>query len=218
MSETLSENRRDSSAGSLDRGRARKIDPADKRERILRAAREVFAEKRFEDAAVSEIVRRAGVAQGTFYRYFPSKTLLVSALAEEIQTDVVTAIEGVLGQEEQKAIPDMLEPLIRAAYRAMEQYRDVLGIIDTETLLFGASSEAQKRREPYYRLLSSLIERDQERGRVDPAMDPYVAARLMGSVMDRLARDCFVDRPGIPLERYIAETVGFLRRALGAQT
>jgi len=38
---------------------------------LLAAARAILAEKGLEAATVSEIVARAGVAQGTFYLYFP---------------------------------------------------------------------------------------------------------------------------------------------------
>ncbi len=38
---------------------------------LLATARDILAEKGFEATTVSEIVARAGVAQGTFYLYFP---------------------------------------------------------------------------------------------------------------------------------------------------
>lgn len=190
----------------------RRLDPIDKQERILRAAREVFAEKSFEEASVSEIVKKAGVAQGTFYRYFPSKIHLVGALAERVNGELVAEIEAVLG--EGQPLAETLGPLVRTASRVMERNRDVLTVVNIEALLLRASSEAETRREPYYRLLASVIERDKERGRLDPEIDPNVAARLAGSVMDRLAKDV-ADNGGVPRERYLIQAIAFLRRALG---
>src|SRR6266571_5021245 len=43
------------------------------RRRILDAAEEVFGEFGYYEASISEITRRAGIAQGTFYIYFHSK-------------------------------------------------------------------------------------------------------------------------------------------------
>src|SRR3982751_4883935 len=53
--------------------------PAPKRDSILRAAIDVFAERGFFNAQVADVARAAGVAAGTVYLYFRSKDdLLVS--------------------------------------------------------------------------------------------------------------------------------------------
>ncbi|QLJ02924.1 TetR/AcrR family transcriptional regulator [Streptomyces sp. NEAU-sy36] len=62
------------------RGRQREADRND--ERVLRAAREVFAELGW-DAPVSEIARRAGVGMGSLYRRYPAKEDLAQALRVE---------------------------------------------------------------------------------------------------------------------------------------
>lgn len=51
-------------------------------ERILRAAIEVIAERGFRGAATSEIARRAGVAEGTIFRHFKTKQLLLTHIVE----------------------------------------------------------------------------------------------------------------------------------------
>jgi AcrR family transcriptional regulator len=53
---------------------------SDKRECILSAALELFAEKGFHGTAVPEIAQKAGVAAGTIYRYFESKEAMVNAV------------------------------------------------------------------------------------------------------------------------------------------
>jgi AcrR family transcriptional regulator len=54
------------------------------RRRILDAAEEVFGELGYYEASVSEITRHAGVAQGTFYIYFPSKRAIFIELIEDM--------------------------------------------------------------------------------------------------------------------------------------
>ena len=49
---------------------------------ILEAAREVFCERGYEDAAMAEIAARAGVVEGTIYKYFESKRDLVFKVME----------------------------------------------------------------------------------------------------------------------------------------
>ncbi len=70
-------------------------DKADKREAILDAALDLFAERGFHGTAVPAVAERAQVGAGTIYRYFASKEALVndvyqrwkSALCESIIAD-----------------------------------------------------------------------------------------------------------------------------------
>jgi AcrR family transcriptional regulator len=53
------------------------------RQKVLEAAEQVFGEKGYHSASVTEITRAAGVAQGTFYLYFDNKRDLMCAVVEE---------------------------------------------------------------------------------------------------------------------------------------
>ena len=52
------------------------------RERILKTAYDLFAQRGIRDVGVDEIIERAGVAKATLYRHFPSKDALVLAFLE----------------------------------------------------------------------------------------------------------------------------------------
>ncbi|MHB8066249.1 MAG: TetR/AcrR family transcriptional regulator, partial [Ruminiclostridium sp.] len=49
------------------------LDLPDKEKRILEAAIQISNEKGFSSATTSEIAKRAGVAEGTIFRYFKTK-------------------------------------------------------------------------------------------------------------------------------------------------
>jgi AcrR family transcriptional regulator len=53
------------------------------REKVLAAARAVFAEDGV-DAQMDDVARRAGLGIGTVYRHFPTKELLLYALTDEL--------------------------------------------------------------------------------------------------------------------------------------
>ncbi|PCC75791.1 transcriptional regulator, TetR family [Nannocystis exedens] len=61
-------------------------------ERIVRAAIEVIAERGFRGAATSEIARRAGVAEGTIFRHFKTKQLLLDHILEPFVERVLAPI------------------------------------------------------------------------------------------------------------------------------
>ncbi|BCJ37299.1 TetR family transcriptional regulator [Actinocatenispora thailandica] len=62
------------------------------RQRILDAAEAVFVEYGYHDASVVKITETAGVAQGTFYIYFPGKHELFAELVDDLNRRVRRAM------------------------------------------------------------------------------------------------------------------------------
>src|SRR5437764_12941546 len=64
-----------------------------KRERILRAAVDVFAEFGYFNAKVSQIAKAAGVADGTIYLYFDGKEDLLITIFREHTRNYLASLE-----------------------------------------------------------------------------------------------------------------------------
>jgi len=75
------------------------------RERLLRAAETVFAEKGYDGAHLADIAKEAGCSVGAVYFRFKDKSALFSAIAEsfveEARIGLATLIEGRAGKPEQ---------------------------------------------------------------------------------------------------------------------
>lgn len=80
---------------------------------ILDAARECFREKGYDNATIRDIVRRTGLAAGTFYNYFSSKQDIFAALL----TDFLTNLNDSLTRYRRTA--DTTEDFIHYAYLAL---------------------------------------------------------------------------------------------------
>lgn len=65
----------------------------ERRERVLRAAAEVFAEKGMEKATLDEVAERAGVGKGTIYRRVGKKEELINFLLKEAAHLLFDAIQ-----------------------------------------------------------------------------------------------------------------------------
>lgn len=65
----------------------------DTKKRILRAAKEIFSEKSYHTATVTEITERAGVAKGTLYWYFPGKAQLFIGMMEDVFLSLFAQVE-----------------------------------------------------------------------------------------------------------------------------
>lgn len=69
-------------------GGKRERTKAHNRAAILDAAREVFTEIGYGAASVRDVIRRADLAAGTFYNYFPDKQSVFRAVLEERTTEL----------------------------------------------------------------------------------------------------------------------------------
>lgn len=92
------------------------------RERILEAAREVFAERGVR-ATLDDVATRAGVGVGTVYRRYPNKDVLIDELCEDWIDDLAGFAEDALSSRDPwKAFISFLERVeeASAANRALE--------------------------------------------------------------------------------------------------
>lgn len=81
-----------SSARELPDRRARRS--AEIRERLFRAALDLFATKGFAETTVEDITEAADVGKGTFFNYFPSKDHILLAFGEMQLAKLEAEIEG----------------------------------------------------------------------------------------------------------------------------
>jgi AcrR family transcriptional regulator len=86
------------------------------RARLLEAAEEEFGQKGFYEAQIVDITRRAGVAHGTFYTYFPSKEAIFVELVREINTQLRAQLRAAIaGLHDRRQIE-------RAGFRAFFEF------------------------------------------------------------------------------------------------
>ena len=84
------------------------------REKVLAAARAVFAEQGV-DAQMDDVARRADVGVGTVYRHFPTKEALLNALSDEVFAVVAVYVRTLL------TLDDPWEAFTRALWFGAEK-------------------------------------------------------------------------------------------------
>lgn len=80
-------------------GRHLRADAARNLDRVLAAAREVFAEQGA-DAQIDDVARRAGVGVGTVYRRFPNKEALLEAVLARRMAELDARAEEALTRDD----------------------------------------------------------------------------------------------------------------------
>lgn len=84
------------------------MDPEIRRKELMDVAEELFLENGYEKTAVSHIVKKAGVAQGTFYYYFKSKEAILDAITDKYLDILIENMENIADQENLNSIEKLL--------------------------------------------------------------------------------------------------------------
>ena len=97
-------------------------------DRILDAAEDVLGEKSFSEATLAEIVERAGVTVGAFYRRFPDKDALLHHLDQRLFAEVHHMADDVLDPARWVGTrtSDVVEEFTRIAIELHRQRRGLL--------------------------------------------------------------------------------------------
>ncbi|MDX2939565.1 TetR/AcrR family transcriptional regulator [Streptomyces ipomoeae] len=140
-----------------------RADAARNSEKILRAARAIYAESG-PDASLEEIARRAGVGIATLYRRFPNKEQLVrAALKQKITEEMSPAISRALDDSDPlRGLATLWEASVSFAARE----RGMLGAVSH------AGSLASELSAPFYEALILVARRAQIAGRVRADLVP----------------------------------------------
>ena len=135
------------------------------RQRILRAASEVFTTRGLH-ATLDDVARQAGVGVGTVYRRFPDKEALVDALFEDKLQALVTEAERAL--EAQDSWTGLVTLLERAG-AMLTGDRGLLEILMYATYGQDRVSRARARMQP---VVTRVVERAQRDGKLRADIRP----------------------------------------------
>ncbi len=189
-------------------------------ERILDAAEAVIAEKGFEKATVSEIVRRAKSSVGAMYARFNDKDALLSCLDERFYSEAIATADVAVDPERWQgaSIADIFAEVIPFLVRVYQQKAGLIralvarGISDREFAIRGARLFQHISAS----LSDLLMERRDEIGHPNPALAIDLGLRMVFDTLDQTTLAADIQRTIYPLsdqelsEELIRMLLGYL--------
>ena len=142
------------------------------RQRIVGAARGVFAEQGLE-APLNEVARRAGVGIATLYRRFPTREALIAEVFAEKMSTYAKAIAVAL------ADPDPWRGFCAFIEQACAMQADNHGFTDVLTLTFPTAAAFEAKRVAAYSGFAELIARAKVAGRLRVDFSPEDLVMLL---------------------------------------
>lgn len=199
-----------------------KQDPEIMRAKILDVAEELFSKKGYDETAVSDIVSEMGVAQGTFYYYFPSKEDCLDGMVGRILENDYRRIEEEIERTDVHAPAKLLMAYdIRIQRRVEHRVMDYLHLEENAKLFYKI---ARKRFTDFLPLFTRLVEEGVAEGHFSTDHPEATAAGIlllndMVEMMDRTP-ESFGIRPDIigPLQEQIERVLGAERGTLDGFT
>jgi AcrR family transcriptional regulator len=157
-------------------GRIAGVTAGQTRERLLRAAADVFAERGYDGTRVADIAAAAGVSNGALYAHFSSKAeLLLAALRVHGQR----VLADLLAADPARPVTELLLEV----GRDLPHRRDARGYLIVEALIAARRDRdvaGPMRRYTAERAdwLAGLIVAGQEGGELDPSLSPAALAHF----------------------------------------
>jgi AcrR family transcriptional regulator len=153
-------------------------------ERLLDAALNVFLAHGYVGARVEEITRTAGVAYGTFYHHFHSKSDVIRALADRVYREIFS--EATRESRVERPLADRVFDDILLALKAFTRRRDALRVLDDAvgadpTIAAEVRRLQQRDVDEYATIISSTPG-------YTPLGDPRIVSLLINSLGDEVAR------------------------------
>jgi AcrR family transcriptional regulator len=151
-------------------------------QRLLDAARQVIAEKGYNNVEILDITERADVSKATFYKHFPNKEACVRDLMEQGFDALVAQVMSVACDE--PISPEWVENSLQQVFQWAEENRTFLlimvgGAASTELNAFGRNYMAQV----LERTIMAEVERQDES---TPFLPPKIQAQVVTGVMIQL--------------------------------
>jgi AcrR family transcriptional regulator len=170
----------------------RKVDQAnydEKRRHILKAAQGCFQRNGFRGASIADICAAARMSPGHLYHYFDSKEAIIEALFElRLERAAATFVDLTLTPN-----VDLITTLCGWLDRRIKDVRAHGSSIGLEIRAESARNPtvakiASRADRGVRELLSRLVREGQERGQIDPGLDPDIVAAVVHSIIFGLNR------------------------------
>jgi len=189
--------------------------PPDKRARILEAAVWVFARKGYFGARVSEIARRAGIADGTIYLYFRNKEDLLVSLFDEVMSEHVQ--KGRLELEAVEGAEARLLLIARHHLRLLGGNRDLAVVFQVE---LRQSTKFMERftagwLKDYLAIIGEVLGEGQREGTFRPDVSLTLATKAFFGALDEMVTSWVLSPRDDDLVRQAAPMVDLFLRGAG---
>jgi AcrR family transcriptional regulator len=152
------------------------------REKILRSALDLFAEKGFDQVLIDEVAARAGVGKGSVYRQFSSKEELYTVAVIEGYADLGNRIAAAL--ETANSMPEAVTMIVSQIVSYFWDRLDFFELLRNPAKLPPEyENQYRRERQKLARIVSEVIAQGAKGGLIRDDLDPHLLVEsLLGMI------------------------------------
>ncbi|MDO8223889.1 hypothetical protein BSBH6_03724 [Bacillus subtilis] len=152
------------------------------RKRLLEAAANEFSNRGFYETKVSEIVKRAGLTQPSFYLYFQSKEAIFDELITNFHSRIKKLTESLLLEKglNTKDVSKRVLSAVETVFQCLDEDKDVTKIG------FFLNPEAKQMKKDLAMVLKENLEAEQRLGYFDSELDMETVAECLIGMIEHL--------------------------------
>ncbi|KIL36986.1 TetR family transcriptional regulator [Cohnella kolymensis] len=185
----------------------------DKYNAILQAAIEIISEKGLHSTSISDIVKRAGVAQGTFYLYFRSKNALIPAIAQNLISITMDKIKE--NTQQHADFWEFLTTYIHQIYSITDEYKDVIVLCYSGLAIDHSMEIWESIYQPYYQWFQDELKQAIAQGEVISGTNVQWTSKMIINLVENAAERFYIGRDqDMTKEQSMTEVFHFLKRSM----
>lgn len=177
-----------------------------RRDEILNAALQVFARRGYHQTRISDVIAEAGIARGTFYLYFESKSAIFLKLLDRLLVRMRSTVHGVDLSPEAPPVEEQLVAIVHRILDAFAHNQELTTILVREAV--GLDEDVDEKLREFYANLHDYIRTSLDTGvsvgilRAD--LDTEVAATaVLGSFKQIMEQQLWRGSSGMNVQRYV---------------
>ncbi len=190
--------------------------PEQRKLSILSSAKEMFAIKGYHETSITDIIKRANIARGTFYLYFKEKRDVFDALFDQLLDEINTSVKRVVVGNDQKPPMEQIADNLKRVFQLAADDPELARILFRHAP--GLDSITDQKIDNFYAKITALIEGalalGTQMGIVERCDFRLIAVFILGGVKDIVDKITRPDNNLPQIDTLINELTGFVLHGL----
>lgn len=162
-----------------------------KYDKILAASIDVISEKGYDKTSISDIVKKAGIAQGTFYLYFPAKNALIPAIADRLLSLTLQEVQE--HTQAKESFWEIIDVVVDKTFKITDMYQNVIVLCYSGLAIDHSMEKWEKIYQPYYQWLEDIMSKAIDNNEILSGLNVSWTAKTIINMVENAAERFYIN-------------------------